>query len=82
MIRIMRFSSLSASIIDRSGQVLPALVGPLTLVISSLHIFTYIGMFIWGSAVDFGIHNDVIERWYGEFFDFLRSRGFPLLFPD
>ena len=65
MIRIMRFSSLSASIIDRSGQVLPSLVGPLTLVISSLHIFTYIGMFIWGGAVDFGIHNDVIERWYG-----------------
>ena len=67
MIRIMRFSRICTSIIERSGQVLPALVGPLTLVISALHIFTYFGMFFWGGAVDFGIHNDVIQRWYGKF---------------
>ena len=64
MIRIMRLSSIFRSIVRRSGEVLPAIVGPLALVLSSLHIFTYSGMRIWGGAVTIGIHNDTIIPLY------------------
>lgn len=64
MIRVMRLSSIFRSIVRRSGEVLPAIVGPLALVLSSLHIFTYSGMRIWGGAVTIGIHNDTIIPLY------------------
>ena len=64
MIRVMRLSSIFRSIVRRSGEVLPAIVGPLALVLSSLHIFTYLGMRIWGGAVTIGIHNDTIIPLY------------------
>lgn len=54
MIRLLRFSSIFRSIVDRTGDVLPALVGPIALVISSLHIYTYAGMAIWEGAVIVG----------------------------
>jgi len=64
MIRIMRLSSIFRSIVKRSGEVLPAIVGPLALVLTSLHIYTYSGMLIWGGAVTVGIHNDTITPLY------------------
>jgi len=64
MIRVMRISSIFRSIVKRSGELLPVIVGPFALVSSSLHIFTYSGMRIWGGAVTIGIHNDTITPLY------------------
>jgi len=64
MIRVLRFSSIFRSIIDRTGDVLPALVGPIALVITSLHIYTYSGMAIWGGAVTTGKHSDDLAPLY------------------
>jgi len=64
MIRVMRLSTIFRSIVKRSGEVLPALVGPLALVLTSLHIFTYSGMVIWGGAISVGAHNDRVTPLY------------------
>jgi hypothetical protein len=64
MIRVMRLSSIFRSIVKRSGEVLPAIVGPLALVLTSLHIFTYSGMVLWGGAVSVGAHNDKVTPLY------------------
>mmetsp|Transcript_2711 Transcript_2711/g.3257 ORF Transcript_2711/g.3257 Transcript_2711/m.3257 type:complete len:426 (+) Transcript_2711:194-1471(+) len=60
MIRLLRFSSIFRSIIDRTGDVLPALVGPIALVMSSLHMYTYTGMAIWQGAVTIGMEASII----------------------
>lgn len=65
MIRLLRFSSIFRSMIDRTGDVLPALVGPIALVISSLHIYTYTGMAIWEGAVTIGTEASIIPL-YGK----------------
>ena len=65
MIRLLRFSSIFRSIIDRTSDVIPALVGPIALVISSLHIFTYCGMAIWGGAVTIGTEKAILPL-YGK----------------
>lgn len=31
---------------------LPALAGPLFLILSTLHVFAYVGMALWGGAID------------------------------
>jgi len=64
LIRIMRLSELFCAILSRTGQVLPALVGPLALVFSSLHIFTYIGMLLWGGAITVGKQAEFITPLY------------------
>ncbi len=65
MIRLLRFSSIFRSIIDRTGDVLPALVGPIALVMSCLHMYTYTGMAIWQGAVTIGMEASIIPL-YGK----------------
>lgn len=67
MIRLLRFSSIFNSMIDRTGDVLPALAGPIALVISSLHIYTYCGMAIWEGAVTIGVEESILPL-YGKFY--------------
>lgn len=64
MIRVMRLSRIFRFIVKRSGEVLPAIIGPLALVLSSLHFFTYVGMLIWGGAINVGGNNDRITPLY------------------
>ena len=64
MVRVLRLSSIFRSIIKRSDEVLPAIVGPLALVLSSMHVYTYSGMAIWGGAVSVGMHSDMIAPLY------------------
>lgn len=64
MIRVMRLSSIFRSLVKRSGEVLPAIVGPLALVLTSLHFFTYTGMAIWGGAISVGTHKDKVTPLY------------------
>jgi hypothetical protein len=52
MIRVMRFFPIFRDVVRRSGDVLPAMAGPLVLVLSVIHIFTFSGMAIWGGAID------------------------------
>lgn len=51
-------------IVQRSSDVLPALAGPTILVVASIHLFVYLGMALWGGAVDIGAHPGLIEDLY------------------
>lgn len=51
MIRIMRFFQFFRDLVHRSSEVLYSLVGPFFLVITTLHIFVYTGMCLWGGSV-------------------------------
>jgi hypothetical protein len=64
MIRVMRFFSIFREVVRRSGDVFPALTGPLALVLSSVHLFTYLGMALWGGAIIVGDYEDEIEPLY------------------
>lgn len=52
MIRVMRFFQIFRDIVRRSADVLPALRGPFFLIVTVLHMFVYIGMILWGGAID------------------------------
>jgi hypothetical protein len=52
MIRVMRFSPLFRDVVRRSADVLPAMAGPLVLVLSVIHIFVFLGIAVWSGAVD------------------------------
>jgi hypothetical protein len=52
MIRVMRFFPIFRDIVRRSADVLPALVGPLMLFLSVIHIFVYLGIVLWSGAID------------------------------
>lgn len=54
MIRVMRFFQIFRDVVRRSSDVLPALMGPMTLVATMLHIFVYIGIAFWGGAIEVG----------------------------
>ncbi len=60
----MRFFKMFRDIVRRSADVIPALAGPLILVITALHMFTYLGMALWGGAVQVGQHEGEIEHLY------------------
>jgi hypothetical protein len=64
MMRIMRFFEMFRDVIRRSADVLPALAGPSVLVATTLHIFVYVGMAIWGGAVHVGSHQGDITYLY------------------
>lgn len=64
MIRIMRFQRIFRDVIRRSSEVLPALGGPLALVISTHHVLVYIGMSMWGGAITVGTYGDLISPLY------------------
>jgi Ion transport protein len=52
MIRVMRFFPIFRDVVRRSTDVLPALAGPLVLMLSIIHVFVFAGMLIWGGAMD------------------------------
>ena len=52
MFRMMRFFSVVRDVVERSQQILPALAGPGILIFTSVHIFVYFGMALWGGAID------------------------------
>jgi hypothetical protein len=64
MIRVMRFFGIFRDVVRRSGDVFPALAGPLALVMSTVHLFTYFGMALWGGAITIGSYGDNIEPFY------------------
>lgn len=64
MIRITRFNGIFRDVIRRSGELMPALVGPLALVVTTHHIFVYIGMSMWGGGIDVGKYGDLISPLY------------------
>lgn len=64
MMRIMRFLKMFRDVVRRSADVIPALTGPVILVITALHLFTYTGMALWGGAVKVGEHEGEIEPLY------------------
>jgi hypothetical protein len=52
MIRVLRFFPIFRDVVRRSADVLPALVGPLMLMLSVIHVFVFIGILIWGGGID------------------------------
>lgn len=52
LVRTMRFFPMFRDVVERSVNVLPALAGPVYLVLTTIHIFVCIGMALWGDAVD------------------------------
>lgn len=52
MIRTMRFFPMFRDVVERSVNVLPALAGPVFLVLTTIHVFVYLGMFLWGGHID------------------------------
>lgn len=54
MIRVMRFFQSFRDLVRRSSDVLPVLLGPVILVVTTLHIFVYAGMALWGGTTSVG----------------------------
>lgn len=54
MIRVMRFFQIFRDVVRRSSDVLPALLGPIILIATMLHVFVYIGIALWGGAIEVG----------------------------
>ncbi len=52
LMRFTRFFALFRDVVRRSADVLPALGGPLMLLLSVMHFFVFFGMMIWGGAID------------------------------
>lgn len=52
MIRTMRFFAMFRDVVERSVSVLPALAGPVFLVLTTIHVFVYFGIILWGGQVD------------------------------
>lgn len=64
IIRALRFFQIFRDIVRRTSDVIPALGGPVILVISTVHIFVYLGMALWGGAVEVGAQEGEIEELY------------------
>jgi len=60
----MRFFQIFRDVVRRSSDVLPALEGPVILVVTCLHIFVYLGMALWGGSIDVGRHKGQITDLY------------------
>lgn len=58
MVRVMRFFQFFREVVRRSSEVLPALAGPMILIMTMLHAFCYIGMAFWGGAIVVGELNE------------------------
>mmetsp|Transcript_7243 Transcript_7243/g.17642 ORF Transcript_7243/g.17642 Transcript_7243/m.17642 type:complete len:381 (-) Transcript_7243:2072-3214(-) len=52
MVRVMRFFPIFRDVVRRSSDVLPAMAGPLVLLLSVIHEFVFFGMAIWNGAID------------------------------
>lgn len=67
MLRTMRFFPMFRDIVERSMRVFPVLSGPLIIVLTTIHVFTVIGMMLWGGAVevdDMAQNDDLLEYYY------------------
>ena len=64
MIRVMRFFRIFRDVVRRSADVMPALAGPAILVLTSLHIFVYAGMALWGGSIAVGENEGYITPLY------------------
>jgi Ion transport protein len=64
MIRSLRFFQIFRDVCRRTSDVLPALMGPFILVLSTIHVFTYVGMAIWGGSIEVGAHPSEIVDYY------------------
>jgi len=64
IIRALRFFQIFRDIVRRTSDVIPALGGPVILVISTVHIFVYVGMALWGGAIEVGAQEGEIEDLY------------------
>jgi hypothetical protein len=64
MIRVMRFFRIFRDVVRRSADVLPAVLGPLVLVLSTLHVFVYLGIALWGGAIRIGENSAEVEPLY------------------
>lgn len=64
MVRVMRFFQIFRDVVRRSSDLLPALIGPLTLVMTMLHVFVYGGMALWGGAIEVGKLGEAITPLY------------------
>ena len=64
MIRVMRFFQTFRDVVRRSSDVIPALAGPFILLVTTLHVFVYMGIAIWGGAVEVGKHDGEITKLY------------------
>jgi hypothetical protein len=64
MTRTMRFFGIFRDVVRRSADVLPALTGPIILLITTLHVFVYLGMALWGGSVKVGSHEDEFTNLY------------------
>ena len=52
MLRTMRFFPMFRDVVERSVNVLPALAGPIFLVLTTIHVFVCVGMALWGQQID------------------------------
>ena len=52
MVQSMRFSIWFREVLKRSLYVLPFLAGPIFLILTTMHVFVYIGMALWEGAID------------------------------
>ena len=52
MVQSMRFSIWFREVLKRSLYVLPYLAGPIFLILTTMHVFVYIGMALWEGAID------------------------------
>eukprot|EP00934_Nitzschia_sp_Nitz4_P006559 Nitzschia sp. Nitz4//scaffold69_size99277//14106//17060//NITZ4_004620-RA/size99277-augustus-gene-0.9-mRNA-1//-1//CDS//3329556676//6549//frame0 len=52
MIRTMRFFAMFRDVVERSMNVLPALAGPVQLVVATIHGVVTVGMILWGNQID------------------------------
>ncbi|GKY94410.1 hypothetical protein MPSEU_000407000 [Mayamaea pseudoterrestris] len=59
--RVMRFFSMFRDVVRRSADVLPVLIGPCILVATTLHVFVYVGMALWGGAVNIGQRHELAQ---------------------
>jgi len=64
MIRIMRFFKVFRDVVRRSADVIPALFGPAVLVFTTVHLFVYLGMAIWGGGIHAGDYEGKITPLY------------------
>jgi len=59
MMRCMKLFKIYRDIIHRCEDVYPALIGPMTLLFCSMHIFCYIGMYLWKGKVVVGSNSEI-----------------------
>lgn len=67
MIRMMRFSQIFRDVVRRSADVLPAMAGPVLLVLTTIHVFVSLGIALWGGAIDpeiFSLNEELTPLYY------------------